>query len=49
MRVTQELICGRRTNMANGDFRQGLDATVNVKSLNMAILECFPVNGILNL
>jgi hypothetical protein len=42
------IVPGRRSNIANDDFRQGLDATVNVKSLNMAKLECLPVNGILN-
>ena len=43
------IVPGRRPKIANDDFRQGLDATVNVKSLNMAILKCLPVNGILNL
>jgi hypothetical protein len=43
------IVSGRRQKIANDDFRQGLDATVNVISLNMAILECLPVNGILNL
>jgi len=43
------IVPGRRPKIANDDVRQVLDATVNVKSLNMAIVEFLPVNGTLNL